>query len=99
VDQRPRWGWLMKKQRLKFACYCPFKHLSCFLFHSFFFKTMLCVLFKAKCVQKSESITHIWVTGSSEECSVPILTCNVGSLRFETGVVGTRDTEYVIKYL
>jgi hypothetical protein len=28
---------------------------------------MLCVLFEAKSVKKSESVTHIWVTGGGEE--------------------------------
>jgi hypothetical protein len=33
---------------------------------------MLYVLFEAKCLKKSESVTTIWVTGGSEESSINI---------------------------
>jgi hypothetical protein len=30
-------------------------------------KAILCILFRVKCVKKSESVTNIWVTEGSEE--------------------------------
>jgi hypothetical protein len=39
-------------------------------FRHFFSRAILCVLFKVKCIKKSGDVTHIWITGGSDESNI-----------------------------